>query len=227
MDAAAQQVISPDEVADRVDARLWRVLLYRLEAAFRTPDLVAATELAARVAAAAAPLGAVPDVGLRPHRVHVRTTTPGRFGVTETDLALAEAVSRAADELGLAGDPASLTTQEVAIDALDAAAVLPFWQALLGYVRPEGLDPAFHVLADPHGTGPGYWFQDMDAPRPQRNRIHVDVTVPHDQADARIAAALAAGGRVVRDAEAPAFLVLADPEGNEACVCAAPPPAAG
>jgi len=31
--------------------------------------------------------------------------------------------------------------------------------------------------------------------------------------------ALAAGGRLVSDAAAPAFWVLADAEGNEACIC--------
>ena len=58
----------------------------------------------------------------------------------------------------------------------------------------------------------------MDAPRPQRNRIHLDIAVPHDQAQARVAAAVAAGGRVVSDEDAPTGWVLADPEGNEACV---------
>jgi 4a-hydroxytetrahydrobiopterin dehydratase len=58
----------------------------------------------------------------------------------------------------------------------------------------------------------------MDAPRTQRNRIHFDVSVPHDEAPGRIRAVLAAGGVLVSDAEAPAFWLLADPEGNEACV---------
>jgi 4a-hydroxytetrahydrobiopterin dehydratase len=58
----------------------------------------------------------------------------------------------------------------------------------------------------------------MDAPRPQRNRMHIDVWVPHDQAEARVAAAIAAGGRLVTDAHAPMWWVLADPEGNEADV---------
>ena len=64
-----------------------------------------------------------------------------------------------------------------------------------------------------------FWFQQMDEPRPQRNRIHVDVTVPPDEADARVEAALAAGGTLVSDEHARAFWVLADPEGNEACLC--------
>ncbi len=58
----------------------------------------------------------------------------------------------------------------------------------------------------------------MDSPRPQRNRIHFDVSVPHDEAAHRISAALAAGGVLLSDDRAPAFWILADAEGNEACV---------
>jgi Glyoxalase-like domain len=47
--------------------------------------------------------------------------------------------------------------------------------------------------------GPLFWFQQMDAPRPQRNRIHIDVWVPHDRAEERVAAAVAAGGVLVTD----------------------------
>jgi predicted enzyme related to lactoylglutathione lyase len=59
------------------------------------------------------------------------------------------------------------------------------------------------------------FFQQLDEPREQRNRIHLDLFVPADQAQARVAAAVAAGGRIVRDTEAPAWWTLADPEGNE------------
>jgi GAF domain-containing protein len=71
----------------------------------------------------------------------------------------------------------------------------------------------------PRGQAPTVWFQQMDAPRPQRNRIHLDVSVPHDEAEGRIKATLAAGGTLVSDDAAPAFWTLADPEGNEACIC--------
>ncbi|HEY0215785.1 MAG TPA: VOC family protein [Cellulomonas sp.] len=71
---------------------------------------------------------------------------------------------------------------------------------------------------DWRGRGPAFWFQDMDAPRPQRNRIHLDVWVPHDQAEARVSAALAAGGHLVSDAHAPEWWTLADAEGNAADV---------
>ncbi len=105
---------------------------------------------------------------------------------------------------------------EIAIDALDIAAVLPFWAAVLAMVRQPGDDQA---LVDPAGRLPAVWFQQMDAARPQRNRIHLDITVPHDVARTRVAAALAAGGTLLSDDAARAFWVLADAEGNEVCVC--------
>jgi len=77
----------------------------------------------------------------------------------------------------------------------------------------------FEALVDPRRQGPTVWFQQMDEPRTQRNRIHFDITVPPAEADARIAAALAAGGTLVSDRRARAFWILADPEGNEICVC--------
>ena len=213
------QVIGPGAATERVDPRHWRVLLLWLQAAFRVPDLATGAAFVTRVAEAAARVGARPDVTLRPDQVQIRTTTEAAHGLTEADLALAGAVSALADELRLHGDPALLTSQEIAIDALDIPAVAPFWRAVLGYVHEPGTDPDDPALADPGALGPGYWFQQMDAPRPQRNRIHVDVTVPHDQAEARVAAAIAAGGTLLSDRRAPAFWVLADPEGNEACVC--------
>jgi hypothetical protein len=53
------------------------------------------------------------------------------------------------------------------------------------------------------------------SPRPPSNRIHIDVWLPHDQAEARVAAAIAAGGHLVSDDHAPAWWTLADAEGNE------------
>jgi 4a-hydroxytetrahydrobiopterin dehydratase len=61
-----------------------------------------------------------------------------------------------------------------------------------------------------------FWFERTDQPRPDGGgAIHVAVWVPYEQAQARIAAALAAGGRMVRDEFAPAWWTLADAAGNE------------
>ena len=54
----------------------------------------------------------------------------------------------------------------------------------------------------------------MDPARTERNRVHVDLFVPPDLVEARVAAAVAAGGRIVRDS-GPQWWTIADPEGNE------------
>ena len=55
----------------------------------------------------------------------------------------------------------------------------------------------------------------MNEPRGDGGAFHVAIWVPYEQAEACIAA-LAAGGRIVRDEFAPSWWTLADPAGNEA-----------
>ena len=119
--------------------------------------------------------------------------------MTEHDVELAGQISAVISESGLqtvsgAGGSRPVQVLEIAIDALDAAAIRPFWQAVLGYIDEPGRSGPGAGLVDPLGQGPAVWFQQMDAPRPQRNRIHLDVSVPHDEAEARIRGH-AGGGR--------------------------------
>jgi 4a-hydroxytetrahydrobiopterin dehydratase len=159
-----------------------------------------------------------PDVDLRHGGVTVRliTVTDDYYGLSERDAELARQISAVARELGVSADASAVQTVQFTIDALVVPEVMPFWRAVLDY-RERGDSPE-EDLVDPRDRGPSFWFQQMDAPRPQRNRIHVDVWVPHDQAEARVAAAIAAGGHLVTDEHAPSWWVLADAEGNEACV---------
>ena len=145
---------------------------------------------------------------------------PDRRGGPEGGTRRAAGVGRRCGDIDGSGGGGERSVQviEIGIDALDAAAIRPFWRAVLGYVDEPGWSGPWDGLIDPLGQGPAVWFQRMDAPRPQRNRIHFDVSVPHDEAESRIGAALAAGGTLINDARAPAFWVLADAEGNEACV---------
>ncbi|WP_298458001.1 4a-hydroxytetrahydrobiopterin dehydratase [uncultured Cellulomonas sp.] len=212
--------LTSSAVQSAVDARHWRVVLQTVRATFRTGSFARGAELVGEIAAVADAAGHHPDVDLRYARVQVSVTSHDVGGLTDRDVDLAAAISQVADRLGIDGDPGRPQGLEIAVDALDIPAVLPFWRAVLGYVdEPPPAPDASPALVDPAGVGPAVWFQQMTAPRPQRNRLHLDVSVPHDVADTRVAAALAAGGRLVSDDRAPAFRVLADVEGNEVCVC--------
>ncbi|WP_433219278.1 VOC family protein [Dactylosporangium sp. CS-047395] len=186
----------------------WRYILGTLRAT------VPVTSLAEAATAAAACAGGSPatlSIDLRPDRVLL---TINDF--TTAGVALAGRLTEVLAQLDLATVPAQTQQIELAIDALDIAAVRPFWKAALAYAdTPDGYGAA---LIDPLGLSPAVWFQQMDAQRPQRNRIHIDISVPHEEAKPRVVAALAAGGHLVTDSHAPAFWVLADPEGNEACI---------
>jgi 4a-hydroxytetrahydrobiopterin dehydratase len=194
----------------------WRYVLGEFRAEVLTGSLPLAADVAGRAAA-------LPDVeghlrmDIRADRLLLSLQTAEQGWVTTHDAELARQLSGLAQEFRLTTQPGDRTVQvlELGIDALDIAKIRPFWKAVLDYTdEAEGQN----ALVDPLGQGPAVWFQQMDAPRPQRNRIHVDVSVPHDEAPRRIEATLAVGGTMLSDAAAPAFWVLADAEGNEACV---------
>jgi 4a-hydroxytetrahydrobiopterin dehydratase len=205
--------ISPRQFHEAIGVEDWRVLFEGACVHFRTKSFAAGVALVDAIGRLTDAAHNHLAVDLRGAGVTVRLRTDDLGGLSERDLTLARQISAAARELDLRADPTAVQTVQVAIDALVGPAVQPFWRALLGYreVGPED-------LVDPRGRGPSFWFQQMDASRPQRNRIHIDLSVPHDQAAARIAAAIAAGGHLVTDRYAPAWWVLADAEGNEACV---------
>jgi 4a-hydroxytetrahydrobiopterin dehydratase len=99
--------------------------------------------------------------------------------------------------------------------ATDTAKVTPFWRAVLDY-EPRRDSPE-EDLVDPSRRGPAFWFERMNEPRGDGlGAIHVAIWVPPEQAQARLGAALAAGGRMVRDEFAPSWWTLADSAGNEA-----------
>jgi 4a-hydroxytetrahydrobiopterin dehydratase len=213
--------LSSSEFAHRHDLPDWRILLRSIETWFVAPTFSAGAGFAVEVARLADAADHHPDVDLRyPGRVHVVLTSHDAGGLTDRDADLAARISALAAASGLVAQPRASTRLEVAIDVLDVAVVKPFWAAVLAYAdESPDLDGVVRSIRDPAGVGPAFWFQQMDAPRPQRNRIHIDVTVPHDEVDERVAAALAAGGTMVSAGAARAFWVLADPEGNEACLC--------
>jgi 4a-hydroxytetrahydrobiopterin dehydratase len=196
----------------------WRVVGEGACTYFRTGSFAAGARLVHAIGELDGLEAHHPDVDLRFEGVTVRlvTVTHDYYGMSDRDVQLAREISALARELGVSADPSAVQTVQFTIDALVGPKVMAFWRAVLDY-RERGDSPD-EDLVDPRDRGPSFWFQQMDAPRPQRNRIHVDVWVPHDQAEARVAAAIAAGGHLVTDQHAPSWWVLADAEGNEACV---------
>ena len=75
-------------------------------------------------------------------------------------------------------------------------------------------------LSDGADRTPSVWFQETDSEAPDRQRWHLDVSVPHDVAagsGSRRRSTPAA--RWSTTSAAPAFWVLADADGNRACIC--------
>jgi len=205
--------VSPEEFGELDGLDDWRVLLDSIHATFTAPDYLVAAELVKTIAAIAEEHVHHPDVELRyPGRVHVALTTHATGGLTTLDVDVARAISAAASSASATSDPSDTRAMELGIDSMDADRIRPFWAAVLGYRDRGG------YLVDPTGVGPSVWFQQMTEPRFERNRIHVDVIVPHDVAEQRVADALAAGGILLTDEYARSWWVLADADGNEACI---------
>lgn len=214
--------ITPRQFEDAEGTEDWRVLGDGAHAFFATGSLAASARLAQAIGQLDGVGPGRPDLDLRGDGVTARlvTATDDSYGMTNDDVDLAARISGAARQLGFAADPSGVqSVLPIVIDALDIPGVMPFWQALLDYIRrPDSPD---EDLVDPRGRGPSVWFQQMDVPRTERNRLHFACWVPAELAEARVEAALAAGGSLVTDEFAPDWWVLADPEGNEADVATA------
>ncbi|HEY9377304.1 MAG TPA: VOC family protein, partial [Jiangellaceae bacterium] len=117
----------------------------------------------------------------------------GEGSATNRFLDLAGGIQTTARDLGLSADLTRPRFVQLGIDAVDVPAVRAFWASVLGYQH--DLRTFLTDIYDPRRLNPVLFFQPMDASdtdrRQHRNRIHVDLFVPHDHAQARIDAAVA------------------------------------
>lgn len=196
----------------------WVHLLGGLQTRIATPDLTTGLSLITAVAAAAEKINYPdPALDLRSRSIEIRLTTASVRGVSELDLVLARAVSAIAADAGLATGRAGVTRLELALDTPAAAAVAPFWAAVLA--ADHSSDPDYgDEVREEHDALPVVWFQRSGRDEP-RQRWHPDLWIDPAEVRPRIDAALAAGGILVSDAEAPSFWILADPDGNQICLC--------
>jgi 4a-hydroxytetrahydrobiopterin dehydratase len=215
---APQAALSRGEASSRIAETEWRYVLGAIHRFVPSASLHESLKIADAIGRVADEgLGEHLTIDVRPDGVTIALSSPAPSGVTATDVELAARID-AELQVPASGGPTTRVL-EVAIDSMDIAKIRPFWAAVLGYVDDPANESPLGALVDPIGRLPNVWFQQMSEPREQRNRIHLDVNVPHDAAEQLVKAAIEAGGTLVTDQYARSFWVLADAEGNEACVC--------
>jgi 4a-hydroxytetrahydrobiopterin dehydratase len=208
---------SPKQFRESEGVEDWRVLGDGACAYFRTESFTASARFVQAIGELPGADDHRPDLDVRHNGVTVRllTTADDYWGLTQDDVDMARQISAVARALGLSAIPSAVQSLLIIPGATVTGEVMPFWRAALGY-EPRRDSPD-EDLVDPHSRGASFWFERMNAPRPDGGgAIHVAIWVPFEEAEARIAAALAAGGRMVRDEFAPSWWTLADAAGNEA-----------
>jgi 4a-hydroxytetrahydrobiopterin dehydratase len=187
----------------------WRVLFWGAHAFYRTASFTQGAEFVMAIAQAAAAVGHEPDVDVRPEGVTIRSFSRADGALSRKDADLAVAVSATAHAMGLEPDPSTLRVVGIAVAQDAGVDTRPFWEAAFGYTRVGDED-----LVDPLRRGPHLWFHELSPARPGRGRTHIDVSVPADQAEQRVKAAVAAGGRIVDERGAPRWWTIASPDNH-------------
>jgi hypothetical protein len=210
---------------ERIETADWQAVFSAM-ACYRITSPAQQRDLAAAAAALADDAGFPLLVDLRPGLVIIDSGKDqwetDAHGLELDFTGLAGNIQAAARELGATADPGLPRFAQLFLDAADVAAVRAFWVAALGYThdRRAGVSDIY----DPRRLNPVLGFQELDASeterRRQRNRIQFELAVPSDVAQARLATAVAAGGRLLDESED--RWRVADPEGNEMVIVSGP-----
>ena len=232
-------MLKGDEIAD---ARLtdWRKLAQGLHARYLVDDFGTGARFVAAVGEAGDALGHHPRASIGTGPVDLKLVSADAIyrddegiehvveWVTQQDVDLARRITEIAADHGIEADPASVSVIELGLDTADSATIAPVWAALLtGNSEAQGHGSPSDEIRDLTGRVPNLWFGDADERDTPRQRFHVEVYVPREVAEQRIAAAVAAGGTVVDDSDAPSLTVIADQDGNRGVLCVAESPATG
>jgi 4a-hydroxytetrahydrobiopterin dehydratase len=194
----------------------WVVLHGGATTVFRAGSLADAVSLAGAVAQVDGLAGSGAILTLTDTGLVVRLTRD-LWMLEAHQITLARAVSAVARAQGAVADRAAVQEVQLAIAAKPDTADVGFWRAVLGYA-PMSDDNA----VDPLGLGSTVWSQELDDAKPLRHAMHLDVSMAREQIEGRLVAALAAGGRIVDESNAPGHWTLADRAGNRVCIVAWP-----
>ncbi|MGH3479469.1 MAG: VOC family protein [Nocardioidaceae bacterium] len=229
-------MLSGDQITS-ANLRDWRKLGQGLHARFIVSDLRAGTRFLTAISQASASAADHLEIRMGRGCVDLKLISDAAIyrddagtehqveWVTQEDVDVARQISEIAAERGIPSDPQSVTSIELALDTANAAALAPVWSALLtGGPEAQGRGTIGDDVRDVTSRVPILWFQETDPHPTPRQRFHIDIQVPYDVADQRIAAAVAAGATIVDDTRTPHTTVLADPDGNKACIGTFQPP---
>ena len=230
-------MLKGDQIAE-ANLTEWRKLGQGLHARYLVGDFGTAARFVAAVGEAGDAVGHHPRVSIGNGYVDLKLITDDaiyRDGegiehvvewVTQQDVDLARRITEIAADQKVDADPASVSVIELGLDTARSATIAPVWAALLtGSTEARGRGCIGDDVRDATGRVPILWFGDTDEHETPRQRFHIEVYVAPEVAAQRIAAALAAGGTVVDDSDAPSLTVIADQDGNKACVCTTLPAA--
>lgn len=210
----------------------WRKLAQGLHARYLVDDFGAAARFVATIGEVGDPLGHHPRVSIGKGFVDLELVTDDAIyrddegtehvveWVTQQDIDLARRITQIAADHRLAADPASVSELELGLDTARSETIAPMWAALLtGDAASQGRGTPGDEIRDATVRVPNLWFGDAHEGDDARQRFHVEVYLAPEAAEQRIAAALAAGGTIADDSEAPALTVIADQDGNRGIVC--------
>ena len=194
----------------------WVVLHGGPSAVFITATLAEAADLAREIAQLPGLDGTHTQLTIVSKRLTVRLTRE-IWNIEAEHIDLAKEISKVAKAKGALSAPEQVQEVQFAIAAKPDAIDLGFWRAVLGY-EPMLEDNAI----DPLGVSSTVWMQDIDVNKSLRHAMHLDVSLSREQAQARVEAAVKAGGVIVDGSHAPSWWILADRSGNKVCVVAWP-----
>jgi len=206
----------------------WRKLAQGLHARYVVDDFGTGARFVAAVGEAGDVLGHHPAVSMGEGYVDLKLTTDDAIyrddegtehvveWVTQQDVDLARRITEIAAGHQLGADPASVSHIELGLDTADSATIAPMWAILLtGSPEAQGRGTPSDEVRDATGRVPNLWFGDHN----EDQRFHVEVYVAPEVREQRIADAVAAGGTVVDDSNAPGLTVIADQDGNRGVLC--------
>ncbi|GAB3529418.1 4a-hydroxytetrahydrobiopterin dehydratase [Arthrobacter monumenti] len=210
----------------------WRKLAQGLHARYVIDDFGTGARFVTTVGEAGDTLGHHPRVSIGSGHVDLKLVTNDAIyrddegtehvveWVTQQDIDLARRITDIAADHNVDADPTSVSDIELGLDTAHSATIAPVWAALLtGDAEAQGRGTPDDEIRDATGRVPNLWFGDADEHETPRQRFHVEVYVAPEVAGQRVAAALAAGGTIVDDSNAPMLTVIADQDGNQGIVC--------